>query len=518
MYRSVLTKTCQCYRLKSSIGKVVNRALPCCNVEIFSGNVIESRTISLDHGLPSPGVVKLNGRLQVAYHGSRSFSSNSDLPPHIKVTLPALSPTMELGTIVSWEKKEGDKLNEGDLLAEIETDKATMGFETPEEGYLAKILLPAGSKDIPLGRLLCIIVSEQSDIAKFENYTPTEADLKPLQAETPSVPSAPAPAPVAATPPPPPPPQPPLPSSAPSQSHLSIPQAFKSSGIGGRIFASPFAKLIANEKGINLAMLTGSGPNGRIRVQDVLSPQISPSFATPTEPSSSSSSYKDVDLTSMRQTIAKRLLLSKQTVPHYYLSVEIEVDDLLKARKELNEMLKNDNIKISINDFVVKASALACCKVPEVNSSWQETFIRQYTSVDVSIAVSTDNGLITPIVFNAEKKGLVEIARDTKELAVKARDGKLKPHEFQGGSFTISNLGMYGITNFAAVINPPQSCILAVGGTEQRLIPDSNGNPKAANILSVTLSCDHRVVDGAVGATWLKNFKQYLSKPFSMVL
>lgn len=201
-------------------------------------------------------------------------------------------------------------------------------------------------------------------------------------------------------------------------------------------------------------------------------------------------------------------------------------------------MLKSDNVKISLNDFIVKAAALACQKVPEVNSSWQESFIRQYTSVDVSIAVSTDNGLITPIVFGAEKKGLVEIANDVKSLAKKAREGKpfwlslhlliqflfmkftgkLQPHEFQGGSFTISNLGMFGVTNFAAVINPPQSCILAVGGTERRLVPDADGNPKAANLLSVTLSCDHRVVDGAVGATWLKSFKQYLAKPFSMML
>ncbi|KAH9388134.1 hypothetical protein TYRP_009342 [Tyrophagus putrescentiae] len=453
----------------------------------------------------------------------RLFSSGGDLPSHIKVTLPALSPTMELGTIVSWEKKEGDKLNEGDLLAEIETDKATMGFETPEEGYLAKILIPAGTKDIPIGKLLCIIVSEQSDVAAFSSYVPTGADLEGAAKAEPPPPQQ-----QASTPSPPPPSAPSAAAAAPSAvAFAAAPSVVTSSlspssGLAGRLFASPLAKKLASEKGIDLAALAGqgTGPSGRIRAQDVLtaSPARMAAGAAGAGAAASAGAFQDISLTNMRQVIAKRLLMSKQTVPHYYLSVEIQVDELLKARTELNEMLKGDGVKISLNDFVVKAAALACLKVPEVNSSWQESFIRQYTSVDVAIAVSTDAGLITPIVFGAEKKGLVEIANDTKALAKKAREGKLQPAEFQGGSFTISNLGMFGVTNFSAVINPPQSAILAVGGTERRLVPDASGRPVAANVLGVTLSCDHRVVDGAVGATWLKSFKQYLAKPFSMIL
>jgi pyruvate dehydrogenase E2 component (dihydrolipoamide acetyltransferase) len=220
----------------------------------------------------------------------------------------------------------------------------------------------------------------------------------------------------------------------------------------------------------------------------------------------------------MRQVIAKRLLESKQTIPHYYLTVEIEVDELLRLRTQLNGMLAKEKLKLSVNDFIIKAAALACSEVPEANSSWQESFIRQYSSVDVSVAVSTEAGLITPIVFDAGKRGLRDISLKVKELAAKARDGKLQPAEFQGGTFTISNLGMFGIKSFAAVINPPQACILAVGGTESRAVPDEEGGYRAAHVMTVTLSCDHRVVDGAVGAKWLQSFKNFLEKPFAMVL
>nr|XP_027199292.1 dihydrolipoyllysine-residue acetyltransferase component of pyruvate dehydrogenase complex, mitochondrial-like [Dermatophagoides pteronyssinus] len=424
---------------------------------------------------------------------------------------------MEMGTIVSWEKKEGDRLNEGDLLAEIETDKATMGFETPEEGYLAKILIPAGTKDIPIGKLLCIIVPEQSDIGAFANYVPVESSIsEKTSTKANELPKTQPPSPI----------QPTKKDAIPEKSSSTIAaasmpssqpivsQSFKSAA--GRIFASPLAKTIANEKGIDLSRLSGSGPSGRIRAQDVLNAPSDASTMTMTQ--SMMSSFEDIPMTNMRQVIAKRLMLSKQTIPHYYLTAEIEVDELLRAREQLNGMLKSENIKLSLNDFIIKASALACLKVPSVNSSWQDTFIRQYNSVDISVAVSTDSGLITPIIFGAEKKGLVEISNDVKALAKKARDGKLQPQEFQGGTFTISNLGMFGVTEFSAVINPPQSCILAVGNTEKRLVPDSDNKPRSANLLTVTLSCDHRVVDGAVGATWLKHFRQLISKPFSMML
>ncbi|GBM06225.1 Dihydrolipoyllysine-residue acetyltransferase component of pyruvate dehydrogenase complex, mitochondrial [Araneus ventricosus] len=432
----------------------------------------------------------------------RQFSSDG-LPPHHRVPLPALSPTMEMGTIVSWEKKEGDKLNEGDLLAEIETDKATMGFETPEEGYLAKILVPAGSKDVPLGKLLCIIVSNEADIAAFKDFVDSGEAVKPAAAK----PSA-----------------PPPPSSAPLPSAPPVPQPIPSvsapsPGSGAsRIFASPLARSLARDKGIDLSGVHGSGPGGRIRAQDLEGAVPSTPAGMPA--AAPSSQFIDIPMTNMRQVIARRLLQSKQTIPHYYLSIDVQMDRILRLRAQLNDMLQKDGVKLSVNDFIVKAAALACKKVPEVNSSWMDTFIRQFNSVDVSVAVSTDAGLITPIVFRADAKGLSTISSDTKTLASKAREGKLRPEEFQGGTFTISNLGMFGIKNFSAVINPPQSCILAVGNTESTLIPDETSEKgfRAAKMMSVTLSCDHRVVDGAVGAQWLVHFKKLLEQPELMLL
>ncbi|XP_042237993.1 dihydrolipoyllysine-residue acetyltransferase component of pyruvate dehydrogenase complex, mitochondrial-like isoform X2 [Homarus americanus] len=415
----------------------------------------------------------------------RGYASNNDLPSHIKVNLPALSPTMEMGTIISWEKKEGDVLNEGDLLAEIETDKATMGMETPEEGYLAKIVVPAGEKDIPLGKLLCIIVSDEKDVAAFKDYQPTEE-------------AAPATVPAAAPPPPPPPPAP-----APAAPAPPIPTPFPAPAAaaptaapGSFVFASPYAKKLSNEQNIDLSV-AAAGP-------------------TPIP----GAMYSDMPISNIRNVIAKRLCLSKQSIPHYYLSIDVCMDEVSQLRQEFNKLLEKEGIKISFNDFIIKASALACKKVPEANSSWLDTVIRHYNNVDVSVAVSTDRGLITPIVFKAEQKGLATIATDVKALAGKAREGKLQPHEFQGGTFSVSNLGMFGVKNFSAIINPPQSCILAVGGTEKRLIVDEESEQgfRAAQMMSVTLSCDHRTVDGAVGAQWLASFKKYLEKPSTMLL
>ncbi|XP_053307676.1 dihydrolipoyllysine-residue acetyltransferase component of pyruvate dehydrogenase complex, mitochondrial [Spea bombifrons] len=439
----------------------------------------------------------------------------STYPTHMKIVLPALSPTMTMGTVQKWEKKVGEKLSEGDLLAEIETDKATIGFEVQEEGYLAKILVPEGTRDVPLGTPLCIIVEKESDIATFVDYKESAAvvDIKPQPA-----PSAPAGGP---PPPQPPPVTAPLPSAKPSTAPAK-----------GRVFVSPLAKKLAAEKGIDLKQVRGTGPDGRVTKKDIDSfvpPKDAPVAATEPAPAVTTPApavaavptgvFTDIPISNIRRVIAQRLMQSKQTIPHYYLSIDINMGEVVQLRKELNEVVKSENIKLSVNDFIIKASALACLKVPEANSSWMDTVIRQNHVVDVNVAVSTPAGLITPIVFNAHVKGLANISTDVASLANRAREGKLKPHEFQGGTFTVSNLGMYGIKNFSAIINPPQACILAVGASENKLVPaDNEKGFDVANVMSVTLSCDHRVVDGAVGAQWLAEFKKFLEKPTTMLL
>uniref|UniRef100_A0A8C1S2S8 Acetyltransferase component of pyruvate dehydrogenase complex n=1 Tax=Cyprinus carpio TaxID=7962 RepID=A0A8C1S2S8_CYPCA len=444
----------------------------------------------------------------------------SSYPPHMKVLLPALSPTMTMGTVQRWEKKVGEKLSEGDLLAEIETDKATIGFEVQEEGYLAKIMIAEGTRDVPLGTPLCIIVEKESDISTFADYVETGVAASPPPAPTPVAAPAPAPAPA-----------------APTAAPATAPAAPRK----GRVFASPLAKKLAAEKGIDIAQVTGTGPDGRVTRKDIdsfvpLKPTPAPAAApAPTAPTPSppaapafaavpTGTFTDIPISNIRRVIAQRLMQSKQTIPHYYLSIDVNMDQVLELRKELNAEVKADNIKLSVNDFIIKASSLACLKVPEANSSWMDTVIRHKCKItDVTlklhVAVSTPMGLITPIVFNAHIKGLATISKDVAILAAKAREGKLQPHEFQGGTFTISNLGMYGIKHFSAIINPPQACILAVGGSEKRLLPaDNEKGFDVASMMSVTLSCDHRVVDGAVGAQWLAEFRKFLEKPFTMLL
>lgn len=440
----------------------------------------------------------------------------SSYPTHMKIALPALSPTMTMGTVQRWEKKVGEKLSEGDLLAEIETDKATIGFEVQEEGYLAKIMVSEGTRDVPLGTPLCIIVEKESDIAAFKDYVETGV------AEVSTPPPAPAPAAV------------PTPAAAPTPTPAPA-AAVPAGPRKGRVFASPLAKKLAAEKGIDLAQVSGSGPDGRITRKDIdtfVPPKAAPAVAAAPAPTAApaapapapaaaapAGTFTDIPISNIRKVIAQRLMQSKQTIPHYYLSVDVNMDQVLELRKELNAEVKAQNIKLSVNDFIIKASALACLKIPECNSSWMETVIRQNHVVDVSVAVSTASGLITPIVFNAHTKGLASISSDVSALAAKARENKLQPHEFQGGTFTISNLGMFGIKNFSAIINPPQACILAVGGSEKRLIPaDNEKGFDVVNIMSVTLSCDHRVVDGAVGAQWLAEFRKFLEKPVTMLL
>merc|ERR550539_320561 len=440
----------------------------------------------------------------------RCYSSH---PPHVKVTLPALSPTMEMGSIVTWEKKEGDKVSEGDLLCEIETDKATMGFETPEEGYLAKVFIEAGTRDIPIGKLLCIIVEEQEDVAKF-------ADFDASSAVEAAAPAAPAPAtPAAAAPAPPPPAS--TPAAAPVQ--RSAPVA------GGKVFASPAAKRVAAEKGIDLSQIkSGSGMDGMITSKDVESFKPAASAAAPSlltsfpaaspQDLAGSGVYSDAEASGIRKVIAKRLQQSKHEIPHYYLTVECRMDKIMALRKEINANYEKEGVKLSVNDFVIKAVALACKRVPECNSAWMETFIRTFHTCDVSVAVDTGSGLITPIVTGVEAKGLAEISESVKEMAGRAKIGKLAPHEYQGGTITVSNLGMFGINQFTAIINPPQACILAVGGTEKKVVVGAEGTPAVANMMRVTMSCDHRVVDGAVGAQWLQHFKKFMENPQAMLL
>ncbi|XP_011300910.1 dihydrolipoyllysine-residue acetyltransferase component of pyruvate dehydrogenase complex, mitochondrial [Fopius arisanus] len=427
-----------------------------------------------------------------------AFRFYADYPDHVKVTLPALSPTMETGTIISWQKKEGDKLNEGDLLAEIETDKATMGFETPEEGYLAKIVVPAGTKNISIGSLVCIIVEQQSDVAVFKDFKDDGTAVSPTPA-----------APATAAAPPPPPPAAPRAASTPAVAP-SVPTS-----AGDRIFASPMAKRLAAERGLSLQGLKGSGLFGSITSKDL--DGASPASAG--SPGIAFAGGVDIPVSSIRGVIAKRLLESKQTIPHYYLSIDVRMDSALAIREQFNKMLEKEKVKLSVNDIIIKAIAMACKKVPECNSAWMGNVIRQYDNVDVSVAVSTDAGLITPIVFGADWKGLVEISKDVKALAAKAREGKLQPQEFQGGTITISNLGMFGVKNFSAIVNPPQSIILAVGTTEARLIPANNERGfTTAQYMTVTASCDHRTVDGAVGAQWLSALKSLLENPSAMLL
>ncbi|XP_063365432.1 dihydrolipoyllysine-residue acetyltransferase component of pyruvate dehydrogenase complex, mitochondrial isoform X2 [Cydia amplana] len=405
---------------------------------------------------------------------------------------------MESGSIVSWEKKEGDKLSEGDLLCEIETDKATMGFETPEEGYLAKILIPAGTKGVAVGKLLCIIVENQADVAAFKDFKDdSPAAAAPAAPGAPAPAAAPAPAPAATAPAPP----------APAP--------------GGRVYASPMARRLAEIRNIRLGG-SGSGLYGSLKSGDLsAAPAPAPvSFAAPAP--APGATFVDIPLSGMRETIAKRLSAAKQQIPHYQLVATVNVEKTLKMREKINARLAKESpgVKVSVNDFIIKAVAAACKRVPTVNSHWMETSIRQFSNVDVSVAVATPSGLITPIIFNSDSRGVIDISKTMKELAQKAKDGKLQPQEYQGGTVTVSNLGMYGITMFNAIINPPQSLILACGGVQELVIPDEKAEKgfRLAKFVSFTASADHRVIDGAVGAEWMKVFKQNIEDPANIIL
>jgi pyruvate dehydrogenase E2 component (dihydrolipoamide acetyltransferase) len=416
------------------------------------------------------------------------------------ILMPLLSPSMTEGTLVKWIKKEGDAVKSGDVLAEVETDKATMDLEAFDSGILRKILITEGTK-VPVQTRIGIIG--------------TKDEVIDVSAQAPASPAAPAAAkaPAAAEPT----------AAAASASAPSPAPTTVAAPSGGRVKASPLAKKVAAEKGVTLATLSGSGPGGRIVKNDVLNAP-----ANGSAPSGGSSIYargpiaKDgsTKLTTMRSVIAKRLLESKTTIPHFYLEIEVDAKPLLDLRAQLNDSLGKlkPPVKLSLNDFVLKAAAEAVHRVPAVNASFEGDSIRQFPDVQLSFAVAIAEGLITPIIKEAQNKSLIQISGEAKALAAKAKEGKLKPDEFQGGTFTVSNLGMLGIDRFSAIINPPQAAILAVGNIVKKPVVSANDEIVVGHRQSITLSCDHRVVDGAVGAAYLKELRELIEKPALLLL
>ncbi|EIM29714.1 pyruvate dehydrogenase complex dihydrolipoamide acetyltransferase [Microvirga lotononidis] len=477
----------------------------------------------------------------------------------INILMPALSPTMEKGNLAKWLKKEGDTVKSGDVIAEIETDKATMEVEAVDEGILAKIVVPEGTADVPVNELIALIAGEGEDPKSIT--APAAGGASPAPA--PKAEAAPAPASAA-----------PATASQPqantvpgdASAHMSYArvdqapagpaQASKPNGAGqatggNRVFASPLAKRIAREAGIDIGSLQGSGPHGRIVEKDVRSalqgggakpaaapaaaatapapaakpaaPQLAPSMgADQVKAMFEAGTYEEVPLDGMRKTIAKRLVESKQTVPHFYLSLDCELDALMALREQINNAAGKDKdgkpaYKLSVNDFVIKALAIALQRVPAANSIWAEDRILRMKHSDVGVAVAIEGGLFTPVVRKAEQKTLTAISAEVKDMAGRARNRRLKPEEYTGGSTAVSNLGMYGIKDFQAVINPPHGTILAVGAGEQRVVVKS-GAPAVVQAMTVTLSCDHRVVDGALGAELLAAFKQLIENPMGMLV
>ena len=429
----------------------------------------------------------------------------------VKILMPALSPTMTDGTLARWLVGEGDKVRSGDVIAEIETDKATMEVEALDDGVIAKIIVAEGSQNVAVNALIAVLAEEGEDaseaakIAEGAEAAPVPAKAAPAalhqrlhqrlkQSRLLHQPRPPAPAPASA------------PASAASEGRA-------------RVFASPLARRIAGDAGLDIAAVKGTGPHGRIiraDVEDALAKGVTAPVAAVTPAGTSAQSERFEPHNAMRRVIAERLQQSKQTAPHFYLTVECEIDTLLQARKALNEAAP-EGVKISVNDMVVKAAAAALIAVPEVNGYFEAEGCRYFSDADICIAVAVDGGLVTPVIRSANHLGLSAIASASADLAKRARDNQLDPSEYSGGTFTISNLGMFGIKEFAAVINPPQAAILAVGAGEKR--PVVRGDALAiATVMSVTLSADHRIVDGAVGAKWLQAFKGAIENPVTMLL
>jgi pyruvate dehydrogenase E2 component (dihydrolipoamide acetyltransferase) len=430
----------------------------------------------------------------------------------IDILMPALSPTMETGTLAKWMVAVGDTVRSGDVIAEIETDKATMEVEAVDDGVLASVMVEAGTEGVAVGTPIARLAEDGETVedaaaaaAAPATAAPQAAPSQEAVADTAAVASAPQPQAEPVTPPP-------APSAAVSDTSSNT------SSNTGRIFASPLARRIAAERGVDLAALSGSGPHGRILRRDVEAASVSaPAVATRTAAVAAVQGDSRVEPNSqMRKIIAARLQESKATAPHFYLTVDCEIDNLLAARRQMNDRAP-EGVKISVNDLIIRAAAMALIKVPKANASWEGDNTRLFTHADIAMAVAVEGGLVTPVIWAAEQKGLAEIAAISRDLATRARDGNLAPEEFSGGSFTISNLGMYGVREFAAVINPPQGAILAVGAGEERPVVH-DGQLAVATVMTVTLSADHRVVDGAVGAEWLQAFKGYIEAPVTMLL
>ncbi len=420
----------------------------------------------------------------------------------VKILMPALSPTMTEGKLVKWHKAEGDKVESGDVIAEIETDKATMEIESIDDGHIARILVVEGTEHVPVNDVIAVLLEEGEDESSVDKALNSEVEVKaPIVIDEPEI--------------------------KPEVQETKI----KHDNNRNRIIASPLARRLAVAKNIDLATIQGTGPHGRIVKSDIenVSTQVqNPQVLSQQISAPKPSGYDAVDLakmldiphhleenSGMRRTVASRLLESKQTVPHYYLTIDCELDKLLDVRKEINDAA--DSVyKLSVNDFIIKASALALKKIPEANVSWTDNTTVIYDRADISIAVAIDGGLITPIVKDADNKSLKAISNEIKDLASRAKLGKLKPEEYQGGTFSLSNLGMFGIKNFSAIINPPQSGILAVGAGEPRAIVKNN-ELAIATIMTCTASFDHRAIDGAVGAKLLAAFKNYIENPLSLL-
>jgi pyruvate dehydrogenase E2 component (dihydrolipoamide acetyltransferase) len=474
----------------------------------------------------------------------------------INILMPALSPTMEKGNLAKWLKKEGDAVKTGDVIAEIETDKATMEYEAVDDGVMAKIVVPEGTADVPVNQLIAVMAQEGEDpkaAAAAGKGTPPSAGAPssppspprgegaaskaPAQAASATTPQTSAPAPQQEKTPPPQAPRAPSPQGGEGRG-----EGARANGDGNRIFSSPLARRLAKEASIDLGRIQGTGPHGRIIARDVAAAKSGqglrapaaaavPTGAPPIAPSMSDQqiralydegSYDFVAHDGMRRTIAQRLTASVQTIPHFYLTIDCDIGKLLDAREEINASAPKDKdgkpaYKLSVNDFVIKALALALQRVPEANVSWTDAGMLKHKHSDVGVAVAMPNGLITPIIRAAETKSLSAISNEMKELAARARARKLKPNEYQGGTTSVSNLGMYGIKDFTAVINPPQSTILAVGTGEERAVV-RGGRIEAAHIMSVTMSCDHRAVDGALGAVLIGAFKSLIENPVMMLV
>ena len=448
----------------------------------------------------------------------------------INILMPALSPTMEKGNLAKWLKKEGDTVKSGDVIAEIETDKATMEVEAVDEGILAKILVPEGTQDVAVNDVIAVMAGDGEDVkaAGAGAASPPPKAAEAPAAKPAAAAAAPAAAPAQA-------PKAPTPAAA-APAASPAPQA----NGHARVFSSPLARRLAKEAGIELGRISGSGPHGRVVARDVeeaksgkglKAPAAAPSAAPAVAPSMSDKqilalfepgSYEVVPHDGMRRTIAQRLTASVQTVPHFYLTMDCDIGKLLAAREEINAAAPKDKekkplYKLSVNDFVIKAMALALMRVPDANVTWTEGGMLKHKRADVGVAVAIPGGLMTPVIRHAETKTLIEISSEMKDLAARARNRRLKPEEYQGGSTAISNLGMYGVHEFAAVINPPHATILAVGAGEQRPIV-RNGKIEIATQMTVTLSTDHRAVDGALGAELLDAFRTFIENPVGMVV